>query len=123
MKLFNKFLLWIGISTVVLRSTDTPDQRNQLITEYFNKDGDSHHVLLAPLTLRIAGWNLHPKSHNVISIEEPPALAIFEQAMYRIRRLVKQFAQNLKRYHVPGTYHVEMEKTMLGQAIRAEWFL
>ncbi|GAB1729720.1 hypothetical protein NU195Hw_g3679t1 [Hortaea werneckii] len=77
-EVFNKILWWVGISTVALRSSDDAEYRNTLVTEQFNKQANSHHVLLAPLTLRIAGWNLHPRSHNVIFIEKPPALPIFE---------------------------------------------
>lgn len=119
-ELFNKILLWMGISTVALRSTVDSDYRNKLITEHFNKEVISHHVLLAPLTLRIAGWNLHYRSHNVIFIGEPPALPIFEQAMYGIRRLGQTFDQFARRYYVPGTYHVVMEKTMLNRALQIE---
>ncbi|KAI7209858.1 hypothetical protein KC333_g8528 [Hortaea werneckii] len=118
-EVLNKILLWMGIPTVVLRSSDKPDYRNDLITKYFNS-GNEHCVLLAPLTLRIAGWNLHPRSHNVIFVEEPPSLPLFEQAMFRIRRLGQRFEQRVVRYFVPGTYHVNMEKRMLDRAIQIE---
>ncbi|KAI7271246.1 hypothetical protein KC345_g7243 [Hortaea werneckii] len=82
-EVLNKILRWVSISTAVLRSTDDSDYRNKLMTAQFNKEADSHHVLLAPLTFRIV-----------------------------------RSGQLFLRYYVPGTYHADMEKTMLGRVLQ-----
>ncbi|KAK4497584.1 hypothetical protein PRZ48_012035 [Zasmidium cellare] len=113
--LAQKYLDFCGFDTILLTSKESPDERYETLKKSFNA-ATKPKVLIMPLTLRLAGLNLHHRCCRVICLGQSNNMATLIQAIHRVHRLDQTVAQLVTRYYLSNTYMVEVEQKMIDKA-------
>lgn len=108
-EIIEKLCNFMGFSNLLLSSMTEPDSRFDKITKRFNTNTGDCQVLIAPMSLRMLGLNLHEHCSTVFVVEQPFNLSTMMQAVDRIRRYGQEEVQHVRRYHLPGTWMAVLE--------------
>ena len=77
-------------------------------------------VLIAPLTIKMAGITLQRRCRNVLQLDQGTNLATPYQALFRVHRLGHEAVQFVKRYHSSETQMAEIENKLIAKTASME---